>query len=283
MNAQNKNTFINKILLKFYRFLSKEDRVAKRTYLYNFGQMTQEIKPGDVLLVESHTRIGNIIRLISESTWTHAALYIGRIDDITAPDLHELVQKHAKNLSSDQLIIESILGEGTRVSCVDEYKNEHIRILRPSLLLPEDREQVIASAIHKIGKNYSLRHLFDLARFIFPWSIFPRRWRSSLFQHNMLQPTEDICSSMIADVFQSVNYPILPLITKDKTGYALIHRNPRLYTPSDFDLSPFFDVIKYPILPLSKGQTYRDLPWKKQLISDDVAVVPLIDESQEQN
>lgn len=96
MNAQNKNTFINKILLKFYRFLSKEDRVAKRTYLYNFGQMTQEIKPGDVLLVESHTRIGNIIRLISESTWTHAALYIGRIDDITTPDLHELVQKHVK-------------------------------------------------------------------------------------------------------------------------------------------------------------------------------------------
>ncbi|MCW8397188.1 YiiX/YebB-like N1pC/P60 family cysteine hydrolase [Legionella sp. PATHC038] len=277
MKESDKKTFINFILLKFYQFLSKEDNVTKRTYLYDFAQFTQEIKPGDVLLVESHTRMGNIIRLISESTWTHAALYIGRLEEITNPSLREIVQKNSPNLTSDQLIIESVLGEGTRISCVDEYKNDHIRILRPSLLLPEDKEKVIAAAIHKIGKYYSLRHLFDLARFIFPWSFFPRKWRSSLFQHNMLQPTEDICSSMIAHVFQSVNYPILPLIKKDKTGYALIHRNPRLYTPSDFDLSPFFDVIKYPILPLQKGQTYHDLPWKKQLISDDIGVVELKD------
>ena len=273
-----KNSLINFILLKFYHFLSKEDNVTKRAYLYDFNQLTQEIKPGDVLLVESHTRIGNIIRLISESTWTHSALYIGRPQDIEDQKLCKLALKYAKKLGSDQLIIESMLGEGTKVSCVDAYKNDHIRILRPSALLPDDRQRIIAQAIHKIGKNYSLRHLFDLARFIFPWSIFPRRWRSSLFQHNMLQPTEDICSSMIADVFQSVNYPILPLIRKDGTGYAVIHRNPRLYTPSDFDLSPFFDVIKYPIFPLKKGQTYRDLPWQRQLISDDIDVVQLKDD-----
>lgn len=278
MKERKKNAFINFILLKFYRFLSKEDKVIKRTYLYDFEQMTQEIQPGDVLLVESHTRMGNIIRLISESTWTQAALYIGRLEDITNPSLREVVQKQTQNFTSTQFIIESILGEGTQISGVDEYKNDHIRILRPSSLLPEDREKVIAAAINKIGKNYSLRHLFDLARFIFPWSFFPRRWRSSLFQHNALQPTEDICSSMIANVFQSVNYPILPVIKKDKTGYTLIQRNPSLYTPSDFDLSPFFDVIKYPILPLKKGQTYRDLPWKKQFISDDIGIVELKDE-----
>ncbi|KTD00587.1 YiiX/YebB-like N1pC/P60 family cysteine hydrolase [Fluoribacter gormanii] len=278
MKEPKKNAFINVIILKFYLFLSKEDKVTKRTYLYDFEQLTQEIRPGDVLLVESHTRMGNIIRLISESTWTHAALYIGRLEDIANPSLREAVQKQTKNLDSKQLIIESMLGEGTRISSVDEYKNEHIRILRPSALLPEDREKVIAAAINKIGKNYSLRHLFDLARFIFPWSFFPRRWRSSLFQHNMLQPTEDICSSMIANVFQSVNYPILPLIQKNKTGYEIIHRNPRLYTPSDFDLSPFFDVIKYPILPLKKGQTYRDLPWNNQFISDDIGIVELKDD-----
>ncbi|KTC91615.1 YiiX/YebB-like N1pC/P60 family cysteine hydrolase [Fluoribacter dumoffii] len=275
MRERSKKTFANFILLKFYQFLAKEDNVAKRAYLYDFKQMTHEIKPGDVLLVESHTRMGNIIRLISESTWTHAALYIGRFEEITDPSLRDLIQQNNTYLPSDQLIIESMLGEGTRVSTVDEYQNDHIRILRPSALLAEDKEKVIAAAIHKIGKNYSLRHLFDLARFIFPWSFFPRRWRSSLFQHNMLQPTEDICSSMIAHVFQSVNYPILPLIKKDKKGYSLIHRNPRLYTPSDFDLSPFFDVIKYPILPINKGQTYRDLPWNKQFISDDIGIVEL--------
>ncbi|VEB34386.1 YiiX/YebB-like N1pC/P60 family cysteine hydrolase [Legionella cherrii] len=141
MKESNKKTFINFILLKCYQFLSKEDKVTKRTYLYDFDQFTQEIKPGDVLLVESHTRMGNIIRLISESTWTHAALYIGRLEEITDPSLREIVQKNSPNLTSDQLIIESVLGEGTRISCVDEYKNDHIRILRPSLLLPEDKEK----------------------------------------------------------------------------------------------------------------------------------------------
>ncbi|MGL5741160.1 MAG: hypothetical protein ACRCXC_00700 [Legionella sp.] len=97
MNKHHRNALINFILLKFYRFLAKEDKVCKRTYLYDFEQLTQEISPCDVLLVESHTRIGNIIRLISESTLTHAALYIGRLQDITDPKLQELVEKYAPN------------------------------------------------------------------------------------------------------------------------------------------------------------------------------------------
>jgi hypothetical protein len=279
MEQNTKNRFLSFILLKFYDFLSKEDSLPKRTYLYDYDKMIQHIKPGDVLLVESHTRIGNIIRLISESTWTHSALYIGRIDDIKEPDLRSLVSKNTNQLSSDQLIIESILGKGTIVSSVASYKNYHIRIIRPSMILSEDIDKVLAYAIRSIGEKYSLRHLFDLARFIFPWSIFPRRWRSSLFQHNMLQPTEDICSSMIAYAFQSINYPVLPLIEKEGEAYEFIHRNPRLYTPSDFDLSPYFDIIKYPILPLKPGASYRDLPWEKHMISDDIAVVKIQNKS----
>jgi len=273
--VKNKNRFINWILLKFYGFLAKVDNLPKKTYLYNFEQLTKEIKPGDVLLVESHTRIGNIIRLITESTWTHATLYIGRPKDIEDPVLRKQIQKLADPLLSDQLVIESIIGKGTIVSSIEAYKNDHLRILRPTHLLSEDSKKVIAYAIKHIGKKYSLRHIFDLARFIFPWGILPRRWRSSLFQHNTSQLTEDICSSLIADAFQSVKYPILPVIEKsDDKNYAFIRRNPRLYTPSDFDLSPFFDVIKYPIFPL-KGMTYRDLPWQNELMSDDIKTVKI--------
>lgn len=274
MQEQRQHRFLSYILSKFNNFLSKEDKLPKHTYLYDYDKMIQEIKPGDLLLVESHTRLGNIIRLISESTWTHSALYIGKAEDIKDPNLRSILSKHTTQ-PSDHLVIESILGKGTIVSSVSSYKNYHIRILRPSMILPEDIDNVIAFAIHDIGEKYSIRHLFDLARFIFPWSIFPRRWRSSLFQHNMLQPTEDICSSMIADAFQSINYPILPVIQKEGEVYAFIHRNPRLYTPSDFDLSPYFNVIKYPILPLKPGMSYRDLPWKKQFISDDLEIVKL--------
>lgn len=273
-----KGSLLDYVLLKFENFLLKEDKLPKKTYLYDYKEMLAKIKPADVLLIESHTRIGNIIRLVTESTWTHAAFYIGKLNDITDPKLRELLQQHVHDFSSDeQLLVETQLGEGTVVSALHKYKGEHIRVLRPRNLLPEDAQKVIGYTIYHIGKKYSLRHLFDLARFIFPWSIFPRRWRSSLFQHNTLQPTEDICSSMIARAFQSVNYPVLPVMQEGARGYELIHRNPRLYTPSDFDLSPFFDVIKYPIFSLKEGMSYRDLPWEKQMLSDDVAIVKIAD------
>jgi hypothetical protein len=271
-----KLSLTNSIILKFGRFISKSGGRPRRTYFCDFNQIKNDIKPCDVILVESRSRVSRIIHYITQSQWTHAALYIGKASDIVDPKLREIVIQHSKNFSSDQLLIESIIGKGTIVSPINEYKNEHIRVLRPTGLLPEDAQVVIAYAINQIGKQYSVRHLLDLARFIFPWGIFPRTWASSLFQHNMLQPTKDICSSMVAEAFQAVNFPILPVVVTEKEKrYELIHRNPLLYTPSDFDCSPYFNVIKYPIFPLGKNMTYRDLPWKKGLISDDIKIVKI--------
>ena len=44
----------------------------------------------------------------------------------------------------------------------------------------------------------------------------------------------------------------------------LYQRNFRLYTPSDFDYSPYFEIIKYPIFELSEQSMYRDLPWSEE-------------------
>ena len=38
-------------------------------------------------------------------------------------------------------------------------------------------------------------------------------------------------------------------------------RNTRLYTPRDFDYSPYFQIIKYPLLGLNDLSVYRQLPW----------------------
>ena len=38
-------------------------------------------------------------------------------------------------------------------------------------------------------------------------------------------------------------------------------RNFRLYTPPDFDYSPYFEIIKYPLLGLNDLAVYRQLPW----------------------
>ena len=48
-------------------------------------------------------------------------------------------------------------------------------------------------------------------------------------------------------------------------------RNPRLFTPKDFDYSPYFDIIKYPFLGLDDLGVYRRLPWSEEdiLYNDD--------------
>lgn len=241
----------------------------QRTYLCDFNQLCSKIHPADVLLVEGRSRASRIIRHVTQSPWTHAALYIGRLQDIQEPSLYKHINEYYDGPPDRQLIVESELGLGTIISPLDKYKEDHIRILRPEWLEQKDVFCVISYALRGLGKRYDVRHLLDLARFLFPWGFFPRKWRSSLFQHNAMQPTEDICSSMIADAFQSVHYPILPFVHEGNMHQIeLVRRNPRLFTPSDFDYSPFFSVIKYPIFPPHTLKGYANLPWNENQLSD---------------
>ena len=75
---------------------------------------------------------------------------------------------------------------------------------------------------------------------------------------------------MIADAFASVKFPIIPAVipTEDNT-LKMVQRNPWLCTPSDFDYSPYFEIIKYPIMAHRHSTPYRDLPWDDELISHD--------------
>ena len=66
---------------------------------------------------------------------------------------------------------------------------------------------------------------------------------------------------MIAESFGQVNFPILPLVKHTDQGKTqLFRRNPRLCTPSDFDYSPYFEVIKYPFMDFYHEE-YHLLPW----------------------
>lgn len=247
-----------------------QESPPRRGYLSDFDQISQVIQRADVLLIEGRSRASNIIRHVTQSPWSHAILYIGRIDEITDPTFHRIVERNSKYPPETQLIIESELGLGTMISSLEKYRYDHIRILRPRGLSQDAVPQVVNYAISRIGRSYDVRHLLDLFRFLFPWGLFPRRWRSSLFQHNALQPTRDICTTMIANAFHSVHFPILPIIRKNEAKEVeLIERNVNLFVPSDFDFSPFFDVIKYPILPLDEQGEYKNLNWRPGIANID--------------
>ena len=83
-------------------------------------------------------------------------------------------------------------------------------------------------------------------------------------------PTRAICSTMIAQAFEQIRYPILPEVTlapgraSAQSHYSrreILHiRHYSLYTPRDFDLSPYFQVVKP---TLAYGFDYKTLVWAK--------------------
>jgi hypothetical protein len=241
----------------------KHKKPLPRTPLSDFERIRHEVKACDVLLVEGRSRVSEVIKLITQSNWSHAVLYVGRLHDIEDPHLRDRLSKHYHGGADRQLIIESELGMGTLVRALTAYEGEHMRICRPRGLGYSDSQKVISNAIARLGAAYDVRQIFDLARFLFPWSIMPRRWRSSLFSARPGKSTQTVCSTMIAEAFGSVQFPILPLVKRiEGDSVQLFMRNPKLCTPSDFDYSPYFDIIKYPFLDFHHHADQRLLPWK---------------------
>lgn len=241
------------------------EQTALGSPLCDYEKLSYELRVADVLLIEGRSRVSDVIRTITQSTWTHSALYIGRLHDIQDPDMRETVRQFYEGNPEEQLVVEAMLGKGTIVTPLSHYQHEHMRLCRARGLSPGDAQKVIGHAIDTLGTSYDMRQLLDLARFMFPYTILPRRWRSSLFQHNAGKPTSTVCSTMIATAFMQVRFPILPVTLKNKDGsFSLYQRNPKLFTPSDFDYSPYFDIIKYPIWNLQKGTHYESMPWNEE-------------------
>lgn len=233
---------------------------------YDFSRLKHEIRPGDVLLVEGRSHVSSIVRMFTQSPWTHAALYIGRLNDFEDEEIKAIIRKHTNASDHTRLIIEDLMNQGTVINSMNSYSQHHLRICRPIGITPSDLNMVVDYAIRALGQPYNMRHLFDLGRFLLPWSILPRRWGSSLFRTSTGEPESGICSSLIAEAYISVNFPILPFIKQESTeAMEVIHRNPHIFTPKDFDFSPYFEIIKYPLFnPDEPLPYYRRLPWAKQ-------------------
>ena len=230
----------------------------------DFDKLRYELRPGDVLLVEGRSNVSDIIKAVTQSIWTHSFLYIGRLHDIDDLDVRKRIEKFCSCEPDEQLIIESLLGQGTIVHPLEKYNGEHLRICRPKGLTRQDAQRVINYAVYQLGTDYNVRYVMDLARFMFPYWWIPKRWVSTLFEHNAGRPTKTVCSVMMAEAFASVHFPIRPVLHKDDNGnLVLFRRNTKLITPSDFDYSPYFDVIKYPMLGLDDLAVYRKLPWDR--------------------
>jgi permuted papain-like amidase YaeF/Yiix C92 family enzyme len=207
------------------------------------------LQPGDVLLVEGNNHIAGVIKYLTQSTWSHAALYVGPIGDRTTEDGEPLV------------MVEAMIGEGVIGIPLTKYTRYHTRICRPVGLSKDDIARVCAYATERIGFDYDLKNITDLLRYLFPLPV-PQRWRRKLMSLGSGHPTRIICSALIAQAFESVRYPILPKVTVMESRAArreiLEIRHSSLYAPRDFDISPYFKVVKPTIV---NGFDYRRMHW----------------------
>jgi len=207
------------------------------------------LQPGDVFLVEGNTRVSGIIKYLTQSTWSHSALYVGPRFNKKAAD------------GSPHVLIEANLGQGVITAPLSKYTSFHTRVCRPVGLSDDDREGVATFMIKRLGIEYDVKNILDLLRYLFPAPI-PARYRRRLLSFGSGVPTKVICSGLIAQAFEHVRYPILPRIelveNKEKRREILYIRHHSLYMPRDFDISPYFRVVK-PTIEL--GFDYHKLRW----------------------
>jgi hypothetical protein len=270
------------IIRQFSTLLTKPLKNYTPRFPNNLSELRRYIKKGDILLVEGEQRISEVIKYLTQSSWSHAAIYIG----------DELVRQHHPQLGQlralygdevNELLIEALVETGVVVSPLSKYVPFNVRLCRPYQLKKEHIQLVLDDVISQLGHSYDMQNVFDLARYFFPVSLVPRRFRRKALYFGSGLPTEVICSSMIAAAFDKVGFPIIPQITakrmqetEQRTWLERLFLRPygaperlifrrrhhTLVTPRDFDLSPYFEVVKFNVIASGRFD-YSQIEWEE--------------------
>jgi len=231
-------------------YLTAELPTYQRRVPNDLDRMRGELRPGDVVLVEGKARISRIIMTLSQSSWSHAGMYIGDA-------LLRWGGPHAEAALLDfgaeaaHLVLESDMADGVRVKPVAWYADHNLRVCRPLGLTPEELERVVAEMVRHLGLRYDQRNIFDLGRYLTPFHLLPARWRRRPLYLGSSSSREVICSALIAKAFYQVGFPVQPILgsAKGVLRRGVIARHPSYIMPRDFDLSPNFEVLKLHLGP----------------------------------
>lgn len=268
------------IVKQFIRLLTKPLKNYTPRYPNNLEALKRQIKKGDVILVEGDQRVSEVIKYLSQSSWSHAAIYIG--DELLRRGGPQADQARVNfGEEAKYLLVEALVEEGVIVSPLSKHINFNIRVCRPHNLRKDHLQLILDQVISELGHTYDLRNLFDLARYFFPVSLVPRRFRREALQFGSGLPTQVICSSMIAAAFDKVGFPVVPRVTiqpsvepqfrswlerilsfPNGSPQPFVFRRPHhtLVTPRDFDLSPYFEIVKFNLIASGRFN-YSKIVW----------------------
>jgi cell wall-associated NlpC family hydrolase len=238
------------------------------------GILRTTLRKGDVVLVDGDQRVSQVIKYLTQSSWSHAALYVG--DELWHRHPERRVELGSR-LGPDtrHVLIEATMEEGVVASPLAKYEQHNLRVCRPHGLRPEHCRAVLDEVLGQLGSSYAVADLLALARYFFPVSIIPLRWHRRALELGDHVTKQVICSTLIARAFHHVGFPILPAVspvssTRSAPWPAWLRRGPyphvfqrepcALITPRDFDLSPYFDVVKLTAVA-ERDFDYRRIRW----------------------
>lgn len=235
-------------------YLTKPSKRYEQFSTISEQQLTATLQPADLLLVDGNSRVSTAIKYCTQSSWSHIAIFIGGQARRGGKHLHPL--------------LEAGVVSGVTTVPLSKYRGYNLRICHPAGLTEEDRNRVVQYVIERIGFKYDTKNIIDLVRYLIPTPPVPTRFRRRLFEFGSGDPTRAICSTLVAQAFQSVGYPILPYVTPvvdqagESTNYDIVleKRHYSHFTPRDFDLSPYFNIVKP---TLESGFDYKSVKWSE--------------------
>lgn len=256
------NFALNRLGMRLARYLAAPHHVHEASAPVDPNRLRACLQPADVLLVEGHSRFSVGIKYLTQSTWSHAALYVGDAA------LSSLQTTHAADAPC---VVEADVVEGVRAVGLQEFAGMHVRVCRAISLTELERQAVVDYAVSRLGHQYDLKNILDLLRWLLPTPPVPERFRRRMIQLGSGDPTRAICSTLVAQAFQSVRYPILPTV-EHRPGQdpacpgcmeAMLHiRHHSLFVPKDFDVSPYFQIIKP---TLAAGFDHHAVRWAQDV------------------
>lgn len=224
-------------------FLSKPICSYEEFSIIDTKRLRQCLTPCDILLVEGNSRISLAIKFLTQSTWSHSCIYMG-----------------------NGILVEADLVNGILKVPLEKYNRHNLRICRAVSLSDTDKKTVLDFIDARIGYQYDLKNIIDLMRYVMPQPPVPDKFRRRLIALGSGDPTKAICSTLIAQAYQAIRYPILPREVGVTKGEKYTIDDVRIlesqhfshFTPRDFDLSPYFSVVK-PTIQI--GFDHKNIRW----------------------
>jgi len=128
-------------------------------------------------------------------------------------------------------IIDPLPNTGTVISGLDHYEQLNIRICRPIGLSEDKRRMVCDFASSHVGRGYDQ---INVANILF--GLFKKKKDKTEFVGD-ISSSNEVCSGLIAEAYNHVGFLIL-----DGVNFSQI-------VPADFDLSPYFEIVKFNYRP----------------------------------